>query len=112
MRCTLAFLCWGLIGNAQRVCPGYYKGIQAGAVQQGPLYGDMCLSHLRRAKVKFVSESDAAEALSFIPPDVLPKTFGGAAPPLPVDEAVRKFGLAKPAQIAGPGKARSHRCQL
>ena len=60
--------------------------------------------------MKFVSESDAATALAFIPPDVLPKTFGGAAPPLPVDEAVRKFGLAKPAQPAGPGKARPHRC--
>ena len=70
----------------------------------------MCLPHVRRAKVKFVSESDAATALAFIPPDVLPATFGGAAPPLPVDEAVRKFGLAKPAQLAGPGKARPHRC--
>lgn len=58
-----------------------------------------------------MSESDAAAALAFIPPDVLPQTFGGAAPPLPVDEAVRKFGLAKPAQIAVPGKARPTACR-
>ena len=57
--------------------------------------------------MKFVSEGDAAEALAFIPPDVLPETFGGAAALLPMDEAVRKFGLAKPVQIDGPGKARA-----
>ncbi len=50
---------------------------------------------LARAKVKFLSESDAAGELSFIPPDVLPEIFGGKAPLLPVDEAVRKFGLLK-----------------
>jgi hypothetical protein len=48
---------------------------------------------LTRAKVKFLSESDAAGELGFIPPDVLPEIFGGKAPLLPVDEAVRKFGL-------------------
>ncbi len=45
--------------------------------------------------MKFLSESDAAGELSFIPPDVLPEIFGGKAPLLPVDEAVRKFGLLK-----------------
>ncbi|KAK9831872.1 hypothetical protein WJX81_004320 [Elliptochloris bilobata] len=58
-----------------------------------------------RAKVKFVSEGDMAEALSFIPPDVLPETFGGKALLLPVDEAVRKFGLARAPQCSGPAKA-------
>lgn len=34
-----------------------------------------------------------AEELAFIPPDVLPREFGGEAPLIPVDEAVRRFGI-------------------
>lgn len=60
---------------------------------------------LARAKVKFISESDAAGALDFIPPHVLPELFGGKAPLLPVDEAVRKYGLLE-APLRSAAKAR------
>lgn len=63
--------------------------------------------HAGRAKVRFVSEGEAAAELGFIPPDVLPKIFGGTAELLPVDEAVVKWDLAKGAVPAkGPSKAR------